>query len=124
MKPIELDASRQNLKPRPPGLSDDKYLIVALKEGYALLEAEAKALEKPSGKSSSVIPPPSKVQDALGKMSENPYVRAKIKVLSDMTPHQRNTIERMEAGEIPKDKRYELFCNQISVLGDKLSNLK
>ena len=127
MKPIELDASRQNLKPRPPGLSDDKYLIVALKEGYALLEAEAKAeasVAKPSVKSSSVIPPPSKVQDALGKMSENPYVRAKIKVLSDMTPLQRNTMERMEAGEIPKDKRYELFCNQISVLGDKLSNLK
>lgn len=125
MKPIELDASRQNLKPRPKGLSDDQYLIIALREGYALLAAEAKAETKatPAVKSDSVIPTPSPVQDALAKKSNNPYVKAKIQLLDKMLPLQRKTIERMDSGEIPKDARYDMFITQIAALGDKLSSL-
>lgn len=125
MKPIELDASRQNLKPRPKGLSDDQYLIIALREGYALLAAEAKVEAKagPSVKSDSVIPTPSPVQDALAKKSNNPYVKAKIQLLDKMLPLQRKTIERMDSGEIPKDARYDMFITQIAALGDKLSSL-
>src|ERR1035437_8734428 len=115
MKPIELDSSRQNMKPRPKGLTDDQYFLVALREGYALLEAEAKA--KPS-----VIPPSSKVQDALAQKSDNPYIRARNTILTRMLPSQRSTIEKMEAGTLTKDARYDTFIKQVSELGDKISN--
>ena len=122
MKPIELDSSRQNMKPLPPGLSDDKYLIIALREGYALLEQDDKT--KNSVKSDSVKKPtPSKVQDALGKMSDNPYIRSRNTILTKMLPLQRSTIEKMESGIIKKDARYDIFVREVSALGDKLSNL-
>ena len=128
MKPIELDPSRRNIKPRPSGLTEEQYLILALKEGYALLEAESKTPPKASppkpidpALKPCTVPSPSKVQDALGKTSTNPYERARSETLSKLTPSSRSVIERMESGEIPKGKQYDLFIKAVTELGDKYS---
>jgi DNA-nicking Smr family endonuclease len=110
-------------------LNEEQYLLYALKEGYALLAAEAKKVvptHPERAPTNSVTPPPipaAKLQDALAATSKNPYVRARQTILTQMTTAQRNIIERMERGELEKDKRYDLFCDQISTLGDKMSGL-
>lgn len=114
---INLDPSRQNMKPRPLGLTDGQYFALALKEGHEMLDAEEK---KNSVKSKK--PKASKVQDALAKTSTNPYVRARAELLDKMTPAFRTLIESMESGETPKDARYDKFCLDIQALGDKLSS--
>ena len=127
------------ITPRPKGLSDDNYLIVALREGYALLAAEAKAAspnasgkKTPTPTTSSVKPTPDsnsvtpaqKLEDTLAMKSTNPYVRAKHSILTKMLPGQRSVIEKMEAGTLDKDARYDMFLREITALGDKISNIK
>ena len=128
MKPIELDPSRQNMKPRPSGLTDEQYLIVALKEGYALLEAESKtppkcSVKKPLDPALKPVNLNSKVQDALAKTSTNPYVKARIEIMEKLTAKARAAVEGMEDGSIPKDKNYQRFIEQVMDLGDKYSGL-
>lgn len=116
LKKVKLDPSRKNLKPVDASLTFDQYLVQCIKEGNELLEAETKK--------SSVKPPPSNpkvLEDALGKMSDNPYVRARIQVLKRMSADARSVIEKMEKGDLTKDSRYETFCKAVSILGDKLS---
>jgi len=119
------------LTPRPAGLTEEQYLIHALKEGYALLAAEAKPAPpnafgaKPvPPKLDSVTPDASKLQDALALKSTNPYIRARATVLSKMLPSARSVIEKMEAGTLTKDARYDKFVEEVSELGDKISNIK
>ena len=128
MKPIKLDPSRQNMKPRPSGLTDEQYLLVALKEGYALLEAESKlppkcSVKKPLDPALKPVNLNSKVQDALAKTSTNPYVKARIETLEKLTPASRAIIEKMELGELPKDKTYDKFVKTVMDRGDHLSGL-
>lgn len=130
MKPIELDPSRHNMKPRPSGLTDEQYLLIALKEGYALLEAESKLPPKCSVKKPldpalkpCTIPSPSKVQDSLAKTSTNPYVRSRAEIMEKLTAKARAAVEGMEDGSIPKDKNYQMFIDQVMALGDKYSGL-
>ena len=117
-KKIKLDPSRRNLKPVDPALTFEQYLAQAIKEGNALLEAEAKTssvTKENSGKNPPIL------EDALAKMSDNPYVKARVQVLQKMTPLARSVIEKMEKGEIPKDTRWDTFSKAITALGDKLS---
>ena len=107
------------ITPRPDGLNEEQYLLHALREGYALLAAAEKKTA-PTPKPS--VTQAQKLDDALAAKSTNPYTRARHTVLTQMTPSQRNIIERMERGELEKDKRYDLFCDQIATLGDKISN--
>lgn len=117
-KKIKLDPSRQNLKPVDPNWSFEKHLSYALQEGYALLEEDAKKAPKASvtapAKSSPVL------EDALAKMSDNPYIRARHEVLTKMTPTARSVIEKIEKGELPKDSRYDTFCKAVSVRGEQI----
>jgi hypothetical protein len=52
---------------------------------------------------------------------KNPYARAKAEVFKKLPPKAKETIEKMEAGKIPKDKRYDIFVKEIITLGDKYS---
>ena len=117
-KKIKLDPSRRNLKPVDPALTFEQYLAQAIKEGEALLAAEAKTpgsvTKENSGK-------PPILEDALAKMSDNPYVKARIQVLQKMKPEAKVIIEKMERGELPKDSRWDTFSKAITALGDKLS---
>ena len=119
-KKIKLDPSRQNLKPVDPSLSFEQYLTIAIKEGNALLDAEAKV--KPAQKTSVTATPSPVLEDALAKMSDNPYIRARQEILSRMGPKARSLIEQMEKGTVPKDNRYDAFCKAVTKLGDKLSS--
>jgi hypothetical protein len=122
------------ITPRPAGLTEEQYLIHALKEGYKLLEADAKPPHpnafgqppnpKASAKSDSVKPEPSKVQDALALKSKNPYERAQAMLLSQMLPAARSVMDKMIAGTLTRDVRYDTFIREVTALGDKLSNIK
>ena len=120
LQKVKLDPSRKNLKPVDPKLTFEQYLAQCLKEGEELLAAEEKSKPAPSVKST----PKSKqaLDDALGKMSDNPYIRARTQILRKMTAEKRSVIEKMEKGTLPKDSRYDAFCNEVGVLGDKLSS--
>lgn len=127
--------NRGVLTSRPAGMADDQYLIHALKEGYALLAAETapaspNAFRKTPRKTDSVKPdsvkpdsvtPAQKLEDTLAAKSTNSYVRARQCILTQMSSIQRNTIEKMELGKIPKNKTYDEFIRAVTKLGDKLS---
>jgi hypothetical protein len=118
-KRMKLSPDRQNLKPVDPKLTPEQYLMIAIKEGNALLNAEAKNSEnsvKTPSKPDSV-----KLANKLGEMSTNAYVRARTEILNRMTPESRRIIEKMERGELTKDKRYDMFCKAVTIKGDELS---
>ena len=125
LQAVKLDPSRKNLKPVNQSLTFEQHLIQAIKEGNALLDAEAKNSKPkvPSVKSPEPIAQsPEKLQEALAKMSTNPYVRARIQVLSKMQADARSVIEEMEKGNHPKDIRWDMFCKAVTEIGDKLSS--
>lgn len=119
LKKVKLDPSRKNIKPRPPGLTEEQYLYLAIQEGHELLAAEAKT--KPSVTPPQSVKPSPALEDALAKMSDNPYIRARADILNRMGPKARSVIEEMEKGTLKKDERYDKFCQAVTVLGDKLS---
>ena len=122
---VKLDPSRKNLKPVDQSLTFEQHLIQAIKEGNALLDAEAKNSKPkvPSVKSPEPIAQsPEKLQETLAKASTNPYVRARIQMLTKMSAAARSVIEQMEKGELPKNLQWDTFCKAISILGDKLSS--
>jgi hypothetical protein len=86
-------------------------------EGMKLLEAEEK--------SPTVVPPKQddqkKLETALGTKSANPYVRARIKILTDLPEARRKMIEKMEADGKIDNRTYDDFNKAIASLGDKLS---
>jgi hypothetical protein len=120
MKKVKLSPDRQNLKPVDPSLTFEQYLAIAIKEGEALLAAEEKAKAKSSVKPEPLAQPSAKLQEALAKMSDNPYVRARIEILNKMGPTARSVIEKMEKGDIPKDGRYDTFCKAINARGEQI----
>lgn len=124
MQPIELTPGRYPLpKAYPATWSIERQIVEMVKEGNALLTAEA-ASNAPSKKDSVNPDPKTAVQDALAATSSNPYIKARAKVLSDMLPSLRAVIEKMEAGTVPKDARYDQFCLKVAEIGDKLSSSK
>ena len=117
-KKIQLDPSRQNLKPVNPKLTFEQYLSQAIQEGYALLAAEEKNSVKnpePFKQSSPAL------NDALGKMSDNPYIKARTQILLKMTPTARAAIEEMERIGNTCNSTYDKFARSVTILGDKLS---
>lgn len=113
------DPKKRKLDPRPKGLTEAQYLELCLKEGHAMLAAEEKA-SKPASKPS--VTPAQKLDDTLARNSTNPYVRARIKLMDQMLPSYRSVIEKMDRNELPRDKRYDKFVNEIIELGDKYSD--
>ena len=123
-KKIKLDPSRQNLKPVDQSLTFEQYLTIAIKEGNALLDAEAKV--KPAQKASVTAPLKSdsvNLENKLGETSTNAYVRARSEILNKMKPESRAIIEKMSADEIKKDARWDTFCKAVTIRGDQLSGL-
>lgn len=78
-------------------------------EGNRLLEEDAKK-SKTSPKVKSKTPP-----------SNNPYVRARNQILSEMDPEKRKLIERLEKEGNKDCSQYKDFIEQIRKLGDQLS---
>ena len=115
LKKVKLDPSRKNLKPDPAWWTFEEQLAHAVADGLKLLEAEEKAKAKPSA-------PSPVLEDALGKMSANPYIRARTRILTRMTPTARSVIEKMEKGLLDKDHRYDTFVKQVAKLGDTLDD--
>ena len=119
-KKVNLSPDRKNLKPRPQGLTEEQYLSIALQEGYALLEEDEKNSVKtpPSASKSDSV----KLDNKLGEMSTNAYVRARIEVLGKMNPKTRATIEEMERIGNTCNPTYNKFVEAVTILGDKLSS--
>jgi hypothetical protein len=93
--------------------SDLNKLMVALaKEGEALLN------QVPPAKPSS----PKVLEQALGKISTNPYIRARAQVLKDLAADRRETILKLEAAGKIEDSRYKEFVKMVRILGDRFSD--
>lgn len=79
-------------------------------EGDRLLEQEAKkktiAKSSPSTKSTS----------------NNPYLQARLKILSAMDPETRQVIESLEKEGKKESRQYQEFIREVQRLGDKLSS--
>ena len=119
-KKVKLSPDRLNLKPVNPKLTFEQYLLIAVKEGHALLDAEEK---NPSKKPEPFKQPSPVLNDALGKMSDNPYIRARTQILTKMSPAARAVIEDMERiGGNTCNPTYDKFAKSVTLLGDKLSS--
>lgn len=80
-------------------------------EGNRLLEQEAQK----AAKAQAAVPPPT-------PSSDNPYLRARKKILSEMTEEKRKLIERLEKEGKTDSYQYEDFVAQVRKLGDSMSN--
>ncbi len=127
MQPIQLTPGRFPLpKPYPEDWSIERQIIEACREGNLLLESEiVKAGPPKSSQSGSVKPDPkTAVQDNLAAKSDNPYIKARAKVLGDMTPSKRAQIEKMESDGKIENPTYKAFISAVTALGDKISSTK
>jgi hypothetical protein len=118
-KKIKLDPSRKNLPPVDPHLTFEQYLAQAIKEGNELLALDYKA---PAKKPQTPVKTSPALEEALSKMSDNPYIRARTEILKKMKPEARSVIEKMEKGELEKDTRYDTFCKAVTIRGDQISS--
>ena len=118
-KKVNLSPDRKNLKPVDQKLTFEEYFAIAIKEGYALLAAEEKnPVKNPSTLKSDSV----KLDNKLGEMSKNAYVRAREEVLKKMKPETRAIIEKMERNEMERDSRWDTFCKAVTIKGDQISN--
>ena len=117
MKNIKLTPSRQNLAPVDQALSFEQYLVIAVREGNALLAAE----QKINSKNSVKTPSSAKSENMLDKA--NVYTKARVEILAKMASDARGIIEKMECGELKKDSRWDTFCKAVMIRGDQLSSI-
>jgi len=101
----------------PPKNTNDLMNLLA-KEGHSLLEQEALS------KCKKMVPenPTMVLEQALGTISKNPYIRARTQVLKDLTADRRNSILKLESEGQIDDRRYTEFVKMVAILGDKFSN--
>ena len=107
-------------------------------EGNKLLAAEAtanslkkvnNAFSSKSKEKSKPIDDSKKLNTALAKTSENPYVKAHALVLEKLLKNPKTAwlakvIEQIEKKEIPPNRQYNEFVKEVEILGDKLSENK
>lgn len=90
--------------------------------GHKLLgEADPKPITTVTTKKSIKADDKKKLESKLASTSDNPYVRARIQILNKMDALARGVIEKMEKGELKKDRRYDEFSKAVMALGDQLS---
>lgn len=110
----------KNLKQTPAEAAtktDEELVMVLLKEGRDILEAEdnkGKIRPEPPNPKTN----PKTMEDA---MSKNPYIRARIKVLNDIPEDRRNRIEELEKTGQTDTNVYKEFVKMVTLLGDKFS---
>jgi hypothetical protein len=96
--------------------SESKCISDALRE----MAEEEKKLSKPT-----VVDEKKKLDTALATSSNNPYIKARVKILSDWrknpaTVWRANEVDSMEAGKQPKNRHYDDFVKMVVELGDTL----
>lgn len=109
---VKLDASRKNLKPFPDDYTLEQMIIHSIAEGNVLLII----------KSAAPTQPPKVLDNALAKMSDNPYIRARAEVLKKMIPSLRKQIEEMEKTKNLDNRIYKDFVQEVRKLGDSFSS--
>ena len=88
-------------------------------EGNLLLEQDDLAkIKKPTSNTDS----PKVLENALGDISKNPYVRARIQVLKDLSTERRERIEKMEKTGNIDNSIYAEFIKMCRILGDRFSD--
>ena len=95
----------------------EDLIRVLCAEGAEIIAAEEKAKTPP-------VPPSEnkRLQDALAAATKNPYVRARLKILNDLTKDRRDQIEAMEKNKKTNNPTYEQFVKMVMKLGDEFSN--
>lgn len=83
-------------------------------EGEKLLEQE-NTTKSPTPEQNKEL------ENTLGLVSKNPYIRARSQILKDLPPGRKKEIEEMERTGNTNNKDYQEFIKKISLLGDKFS---
>lgn len=112
--------SRYNL-PQP---DHQETLAELIAEGFRLLAEEEKEKKTKSPVSSQDIlghTPKSSLEDKLGSMSDNPYIRARCEILKKMSAIARNEIEKMEKNGNINNRLYNDFVKNVRIRGDQLA---
>ena len=101
-------------------------LVIPLREetlDELIKEGERLLLEDQKTKKISLPKDESKQLDSkLAINSKNPYAKSWMEVLGKMPEGERKVIEKMAAGTLEKDSRYDRFAHTVAVEGDKLSS--
>lgn len=106
---------RDKLKPLEKELTIEELCAQGLKE----MDAENSKTSTPLSKKESQV-----LETALGAMSTNPYVQARVKILNDLPPAKREQIQKMEETKNTDSKTYDEFVKMVVKLGDQLSDKK
>jgi hypothetical protein len=106
------------LKPSKYSINDPLLLDKLAAEGLKLLDSN------PTPDPVKPQPPQKSLETALGEKSNNPYVKARMKVLADMPLSRRERILKMEKDNTTEHSfDYKDFVNRVRKLGDEYSNV-
>jgi len=103
------------LKPNE-SLTIAQIVTQAILEGMILLRAEEK--EKINPKPEPITQTPQTLETKLDSISENPIIRARVKVLNGYSQFRRTEIERMERNGDTDNRFYKDFVAEVSRLTD------
>ena len=95
-------------------LNREETIAELVAEGMKLLKAEENPAETPPCDNK-------RLQDALAATTKNPYVRARLKILNDMSEERKRRIEEMESNGKTDNPTYAEFAKKVIKLGDKFS---
>lgn len=104
----------------PPELPIDQLISLLAAEGNKLLQAEPGA-KPPKIKPPQQKPDNAKLEASLAAMSKNPYIRARGMILEKLSTSRRKEIMEMEKNGNINNTKYQEFLNDVTKLGDSLS---
>ena len=106
----------KNLNPSPHSNDDPLLLDKLATEGHKLLLLENKDKSDPSA-------PKKTLETVLGEKSNNPYLRARMQILKEMSPSRRERILKLETTNTTEHSiEYREFVSDVAKIGDRLSN--
>lgn len=104
-----------NMQMPEKGLTPMQIMFRATLEGMIILRAEEKEKSKPE----PMTQKPQILESKLGSISPNPFVRARVQILTKMGDFERKEIERMEKDGNINNRVYDAFAHDVRVLGDQ-----
>jgi hypothetical protein len=103
-----------NMQMPQASLTPMQIVFQATLEGMIILRAEEKEKSKPE----PFAQKPQILETKLGSISNNPIIRARVKILNGYTPFRRAEIERMEKIGDTDNRFYKDFAAEVSHLTD------
>lgn len=116
-----LSRCTSNMIDPPANFNQAQITRDAIIEGFRILDMEAdyEAHQKIKSKPEPKAQKPQILETKLGSISPNPFVRARIQILTKMGDFERKEIERMEKAGNINNRVYDAFAHDVRVLGEQ-----